>query len=309
MGNAADRVQSVALWVIRKMITAILSTIAGTSIPAAEWAAEKTRQLPRFLWSNDPIVNGVCQGLEIRLDLRDNVQRTFYFTHWYERRYITYLTERLRPEDVFIDVGAHVGIHSLLVARAMSMQSLNGQVVAFEPASDVLSCLQETTRANEVSNIEIVGKALGAEEGYVSLRADPDRFDENDASVRSAFGPGEIVEEVPVTQFDTWFAGSRFEEVNLIKIDVEGFELDVLKGMEQTLTNIRPRIIGVEIRDYILERAHLEEHEVVDFLDSVGYRQVPTADLEGNVIFKPSELMTDLCLTSRDAAQFQNRLT
>jgi FkbM family methyltransferase len=263
--------------------------MAHSSVRAAEWAAAITRLLPRFVWEIDPIVQAKRQGVLFTLDLRDNVQRTFYFTGWYERRYIEYLIQALRRGDVFVDVGAHVGIHSICVSRAMQAQDLNGHVFAFEPASDVCRALREAVRMNELHNIRVLPTALGAKTEHMDLRSDPERFHEADASVRSAFSHGEVVERVPVVSFDDWSASEDIACVDIIKIDVEGYELEILHGMEETLLECRPRIVGVEIRDYILERSGVSRDEVVHFLDQVGYRRVETEDLEGNFIFQPVE--------------------
>ena len=108
-----------------------------------------------------------CAGgaLKFDLDLDDHIQRTFYFTRWYERRFLEFLGDELHADDVYIDVGAHVGIDAVFAARRCA------QVVAFEAAPDTAAVLSRT--AGQVDNIVVVPLALAAEVGYLELKANP----------------------------------------------------------------------------------------------------------------------------------------
>jgi FkbM family methyltransferase len=229
------------------------------------------------------------RGVAFDLDLRDNVQRTLYFTGWYERRYLSLLLQETRRGDVYVDIGAHIGIHALLVARRLQ-QLGGGSVVAFEPSPDTVSQLSRTAARNLLTNVTVVDVALGAVRGSIELRADPERFEAADAAVRSRVGPGPVVARPRLTTFDEWLSGAEISRVDIVKIDVEGDELAVLQGMRNTLLRLKPRAVGVEIREYILERAGVSEAEVRAELAGAGYEAVPTADLESNFLFRPSVL-------------------
>lgn len=136
-------------WMIRHVLVVMLSALAALSIRTAEMAAGLTRVLPRYCWETQPIVTARRRGLLFTLDLRDNVQRAFYFTGWYERRYLTWILGNLRRGDVFLDVGAHVGIHTLIVAERLKMLG-GGMVIAFEPATDLGNALELAIKRNNL---------------------------------------------------------------------------------------------------------------------------------------------------------------
>lgn len=241
------------------------------------------------MWARYPLVIGTRRGVRFRLDLRDNVQRTLYFTGWYERRYVALLLANARRGDTFIDVGAHIGVHTLLMARRL-MELGGGRVVAFEAAPDTAAVLMQVAQANGLDNVIVVPLGLGEHDETIELHSDPKGFDEADAAVRSRVGPGPVVASGEVTSFDKWRGQNRIEHVDLVKVDVEGDELAVLRGMRQTLREDRPRLVGAEIRGYILDRVNETSDEVLAELAASGYEREPTLDLEGNFLFRPASL-------------------
>ncbi len=118
-------------------------------------------------------------GLRLELDLRDNLARTVYFTGTYEPEVVAFLST-LRAPEVFADVGAHMGIHALVAARA------GARVVAFEPAPDSAARLRAAAAENGLRS-RWSRRRWAARRGTVELFADP-RYDLADAGVRSVGG-------------------------------------------------------------------------------------------------------------------------
>jgi FkbM family methyltransferase len=191
-------------------------------------------------------------GLRLRLDLRDNLARTVYYTGTYEPELVRFLSG-LRPGEVFADVGAHMGIHALVAARA------GARVVAFEPAPDSAARLREAAAANSLS-VEVVQAALGSEEGEVGLFADP-RYDPADAGVRSILGTGERVATARATTLDA----CGLQRLDVLKVDVEGAEAAVLEGARESLERLRPRAVIVE------SKGHGDAQRVRSVLRDCGY--------------------------------------
>jgi FkbM family methyltransferase len=256
---------------------------ARLSDSCADWASHQVRYLPQPLWTRRPLVSARRMGLRFDLDLRDNVQRILYFTGLYERRYLRFLWSQLRPGDVYLDIGAHVGIHAQSIAKRLL--PIGGRVVAFEPAPDVASTLRKTCRVNGLSNVDVIPMALGRETSELPLRSDPVRFHEADAAVRSFYGPGEETCVVRVAPFDAWARTTALESLDVVKIDVEGAELAVLEGMEESLSAYKPRLIGLEISDYLVEQAGTTEAKLRTTLSSLDYEPLFERSLEGNFVF------------------------
>lgn len=140
----------------------------------------------------------------------------------YEPEILAVLQLFLRPGDAFVDVGANFGWHSVHAARIVGPE---GKVFAFEPVPEIADVLERNCRRNGFSNVEIRRIALGAREAEVKLALNS----ENPGGGRVAdFGT------LPVHMFalDHVIADAR---PALIKIDVEGHELEVLRGASRTL--------------------------------------------------------------------------
>jgi hypothetical protein len=97
-------------------------------------------------WSADaPLVRARRLGLDLHLDLRDNLQRTLFYTGTYEPGLLRFLHGELRVGDVAVDVGAHIGVHALTMARRLRRLG-GGRVLAFEPARDSAAKLRARRR-------------------------------------------------------------------------------------------------------------------------------------------------------------------
>jgi FkbM family methyltransferase len=142
-------------------------------------------------------------------------------------------------------------------------------VVAFEPAHDTAARLRAAAARNRLE-LTVVEAALGAEPGTADLRADP-AYDAADAGVRSLHGRGPRVQAVPVTTFDAWAAEAGLGRLDLVKLDVEGAELEALRGMGGSLSRLRPRVLVVEVKQRVLERAGVGGDKVREYLDRLGY--------------------------------------
>jgi FkbM family methyltransferase len=225
-------------------------------------------RLPDGWWTVSPLVRVRRLGLRLDLDLRDNLQRALYATGTYEPALVRFLHDELRPGDVMVDVGAHIGVHALTAAARLRGLG-GGTVVAFEPAHDSAARLRAAAARNRLE-VAVVEAALGAGPGTADLRADP-AYDIADAGVRSLHGHGTRVQTVRVTTFDAWAAEARLERLDLVKLDVEGAELEALRGMAGALGRLWPRALVVEVKRRVLERAGMDGDEVREYLDRLGY--------------------------------------
>jgi FkbM family methyltransferase len=245
-------------------------------------SAHYARALPRRLWDTSTLVEANRLNLDWQLDLRDNVQRTLFFSGTYEKAYLRLLSSAIRSGGVFVDVGAHIGIHSLTMARVLGG---GGSVISFEAAADTAEGLRTCVRRNSITNISVQQVALGDHTGTVELHSDDERFEIADAAVRSVHGPGKVVETVKVRTLDDWVEANGLEKLDVMKIDVEGEELAVLRGAKSTIGRFQPRLIGIEIRDYLLRQAGVSEPELRELLAELGYEEHEHPHLEGNFAF------------------------
>jgi len=145
----------------------------------------------------------------------------------YESSEIALFLKSLENVSVCIDIGAHVGLYSCLAA------SRGKQVLAIEPLAANLSLLYKNLLCNQFVDVEVYPLGLSSRPGIRRIYG---------ASINASFVRGWAQASdarysvVPVTTLDI-LAGSRFDGVQLfVKMDVEGFELEVLKGAESVLS-------------------------------------------------------------------------
>lgn len=146
----------------------------------------------------------------------------------FEHNLIAWCEQYLTPEGIFIDVGAHMGTYTILLAKKCK------EVWAFEPQKDTFNCLSVGLCMNNCFNIQSHNVALGSKEGTATLR----HLSEDGASSTLLELPNQSViseETVSVNTLDSY----ELSNVDFIKIDVEGYELEVIKGAIKTLVTSR----------------------------------------------------------------------
>ncbi|MQA92085.1 MAG: FkbM family methyltransferase [Gemmatimonas sp.] len=160
----------------------------------------------------------------------------------------------IRPGEVTVDVGAHVGYYVALAAKLVGAE---GKVVAFEPRPLNLRFLKQHVCANHLDNVEIV-------EAGVADRSGTAKFDTGFGT-----GTGRLAEggdlTVPTVSLDDFFHRGDLSRVGFLKIDVEGGEVDVLNGGAEMIRDQLPVILVATHEDRLHEN-------VIGFLDDLGYR-------------------------------------
>lgn len=177
----------------------------------------------------------------------------------------------LRGKTVY-DVGAFEGIFALFFAREVGA---SGNVFAFEPRREAFDRIQDHLRLNHVRNVTARNVAVGETPGeltLVSARGLPARTSGHRGIQQELATSHEIVETltVPVISLDDEISSASLPEPDFVKVDVEGMELEVLKGMRGTVERCRPRLY-VEMHGEDAEGRRLNASQVVALLDEYGY--------------------------------------
>ena len=163
------------------------------------------------------------------------VGRSFAEYGEYSEGEVDIFRQCLRPGDVALDIGANFGSHTLPMARLVGP---GGKVFAFEPQRILFQILCGNVALNELPNVHALPVALGRAAGSAKVPALDYRGANNFGGIALGTTAGEDVAVVALDQVE-------LPKVRLIKIDVEGMELDVIAGATQTLARCRP-ILYVE---------------------------------------------------------------
>lgn len=175
----------------------------------------------------------------------------------------------LRPGDLFIDVGANVGSYAIWAAE------LGAEVIALEPADDTFYLLEENVALNGYP-IRAIRAAAGSSPGTARFTSGLDCvncLDPDGAAVTAVLTIDSVI-------------GDRV--VAGMKVDVEGFEIDVLRGCEQALSEHRLRLIQLEWNETSMQAVGADRQPVADLLAKHGYG-LYRAEPDGSL-----EILTDL---------------
>jgi len=179
-----------------------------------------------------------------------------------------WMRQSLRPGMTVVDVGAHIGVYSLLAARLVGDE---GVVHAVEPQSDLLELVARNAEINGLRNVKLHALALGESDGKVGLLVNP--------RSRGAFTlPLERGEDgvVDNATLETFAVRERLGVIDLMKLDAAGGELAILAGGRSLLERgaIRSLICKLYHPDVVAERFGRDRGPVaiVDFLSACRYR-------------------------------------
>lgn len=195
----------------------------------------------------------------------------------WERSLVEAYRSDVGPGDVVVDVGANIGCHTVSLA---SIVAEDGIVVAYEPQPFVASLLERNTRDRKAS-VVVRRAAVGATPGRVTVAPPDYGAAENPggwsldigsrrtADRRVQLGVASIDVDVVTldAEVDTWDIGAR--RIAMIKIDVEGAEVDVVRGAMEVLARHRP-ILYVEAREHVSELSRI--------LGGLGYGPLTLVD-------------------------------
>lgn len=187
-----------------------------------------------------------------------------------ESTMLTDLLCELEPDDVFWDVGAHVGIYSCFAANVLPEH----RITAFEPLPENLVRLRTNLTYNDATPFTL-DCALSNESGTAQF--DSPSFSRTDWGARASLArdPGENAITVPIRTGDKLIANGAIPPPTVVKIDVEGAELPVIEGMEAALSHDRCRLIYCEVHRSSEHRRSVKDYggtptDIEDVLERLG---------------------------------------
>ena len=180
-------------------------------------------------------------GGHILVPLSDDVGRCIFLTGDYDRK-ITWICRRLlRPGDTALDIGANLGVVTLAMAKFVGP---TGRVHAFEPNPSMQKLLGQSI-ARSYRNVTLHNFALGAEDAMLELHVPPSNVGAGSfVNHRNTSNAGIV--KCQVRKLSDIAESEGINEIRLIKIDVEGFENEVLIGANSVLSELRPDAIILE---------------------------------------------------------------
>ena len=247
----------------------------GTLPDRVRWRFQQYRDRRREAWwqahrgEAGSFLYEVQPGLRMRLHLDSELCHLIYCRHfeWTERQFVNAF---LRAGDLFIDVGANIGLFALIAAQRVGP---GGRVFAFEPTPKVFSRLADNVRLNGFANVTCFQMALSDQVGELSLAPAREGFDAWNSLGTPSPASGPVGERVPTTTWDEVVREQRLAgAVTMMKIDVEGWESRMLTGGLKSLAGADAPVLQVEFTDEAARSAGSSCRELYEMLEGIGYR-------------------------------------
>lgn len=164
----------------------------------------------------------------------------------------------IKTDDIVLDIGANIGCTSILFGTRAK------QVFSFEPSPSTFHYLEKNIHAAQLNNIHTVNSGLGKTSGKFELTFAPNNRSGGFVSNQMNASEGHQVEPIDIIKGDDFMSAKAISHVDFIKIDVEGFERDVIEGLAVTLAHDKP-IVVLELNHWCLNI--LQRITVPDFFD------------------------------------------
>ncbi|MDI1353456.1 MAG: FkbM family methyltransferase [bacterium] len=176
---------------------------------------------------------------------------------------ISLLKKHISEGDIVLDIGANIGYYAGILARLVGEK---GQVHCFEPDLKNFSHLKDSV--GSLNNVLVNNKAVGAKTELLSM------YTSKNLNVdHRTYEPEEYDEklEIQALSIDDYVSELKIAKVDFIKIDIQGFEMQAIKGMERTLAENKDLKIISEFWPYGLKKAGSSVSQYYDFLNSKGF--------------------------------------
>ena len=213
---------------------------------------------------NKKVIYSVKYWFSIVLDLRNEIDSKLYLWSNFEDYLISFYRKFLRTNDVFLDVGANIGLYTLVSSTVIK----KWVVVAFEPNQKLVKQLEKSIVINNITNVNIVQKWVWSKEGTMSFNI------AEDPAYSSLWRPHNHnvfkINEIELITLDSFFESSKLSKVDFIKIDVEWAELDVIIWADKTIKRYKPTF-SIEVSDETYQNFWYTSKILIEKLQSLWY--------------------------------------
>jgi len=236
-------------------------------------------------------------GISLTVDLKEKFWRQIATHGTHERDLEKFLISVLKPGNIVLDIGAHVGIYTVIAAKLVKDK---GYVYSFEPDPHNFESLQRSVFINKFKNVSTVRLALGDEDRDRVTFYRSDDFYGSLQIIDTVYGEKEKLKQVEsyemcMRTLDSFLMETGISHVDVVKIDVDGPELMVLLGTRELLGSNTPPMLVVEVSRYIYDWGYGYE-DLHNFLTNFGYQIYGTTRKSLNVrrIYSPEDFEFDI---------------
>lgn len=238
----------------------------------------------------------ITDYIKVKLTLKDWVQRSLFIYGYYEYAETGFWKNLVKGKKVVFDVGSNIGYYSLLASKNMHRDAL---IYAFEPVSHTFSRAKFNIELNGIKNILLHRIALSDKDGFLDINVGNEE-NWGMSSINTHNYLSNKSEKVESLKIDTFVKQNKIEQIDAVKVDIEGSEFFLLKGMTHVLDHFRP-VILMEVLDEHLIKANSSKEELFNIFWGKNYKAykilskielvelTQPASYDGLICFQPVE--------------------
>lgn len=268
------------------------------------WRLPGKERLSRWLKPSEQFKKKIAEGIvwladediAIYTSADTYIEWTILSTGTYEDEINKLIRISLKPGDVALDIGGNIGLQSIRMSKATGE---NGKVYAFEPLKHLQEKFIKNIHLNKADNVKLFPFALSNIESEADFSIDKGNWNQGTFSIADNNGGTEI-QHVFIKIADEIPDIKALTKADLIKIDVEGFEYQVLLGLKQTIEKHKPRIIFEYDSNYWLKHGQNIE-DCFSFLSNLNYTFYQITSIGCTLIKQPSDIESGnlFCMQSK----------
>ncbi len=235
--------------------------------------------------NSDGEIQKEVQGSQMILNLNDEgISRELALYGVHENNSTREVKNLVKPGMKILEVGANIGYYAILETK---LAGKDGFLYAFEPSPFNVDLLRRNLALNDIKNCEVHGKAAGAEnmntKFFVANKSNLSSFIQREGM--DMVHDGKII-DVDVVRLDDFFAN---KEIDFIRMDVEGYEREILRGSEKLLTRKNPpKNFFIEVHSELLHKKDSSAREIIEYLKQYGYEVIKSYYRGSSTIFAAS---------------------
>lgn len=209
------------------------------------------------------VILAEASGYKFYVDMKDRFIAPVIIADKFEQNEKIEILKYTNEDTIFLDIGANIGYYSVLLSDKVK------KVYAFEPVTENYLLLNKNIEVNNLKNVTAVHKALSNKNGEVEMFIDKLNGGGHSMQINNVLDTNSS-EFIPSIRLDDYIESEGIENINLIKIDVQGAEGLVFEGAMETLKKFKP-IIMMEYDPKMLSNFGTDPEKLLNMFKEMGY--------------------------------------
>jgi FkbM family methyltransferase len=286
-----------------KVIKASRRMFAGTSVQEWDVTAYMYKKLAKNMHRGQEATS-LFRGTNLVLPLKDATIVPSILGGYFEEVELSIFENMLSDVRHFFDVGANIGVYTVIAGVKGVPEGI--KIHAFEPVPENARYFMRNITLNALSNISLVQKAVGDKPGRLKLLLAPDSIATHSPSIKHTKGDINDSVEVDLITIDKYNKKKKIP-VDLLKIDVEGYDEKVIRGAQETISLYKPTVF-IEFDPDVINQCDGDPEFLIDSLVKVYGRNVFIIDeIKKRVARAHPELLKKMIVYGNTNLIFTNR--